>query len=62
MQWKLLASVCQLLDDPGISETEVEDVAWRLFQVDQTDRPTAIIGGLLESLLETEPNGQERTG
>jgi hypothetical protein len=59
MQWKLLAGLCGLLDDPGDLETEVKDVAWRLFQVDDNDSPTAPIGGLIESVLETEPSGRE---
>ena len=38
MQWRLLFGLCQLLDDPGILEKEVSDIAWRLFQVDEDDR------------------------
>ena len=59
MQWKLLAGMCRLLDDPGDLEVDVKDVAWRLFQVDENDSPIVPIGGLLESVLETEPSGRE---
>jgi hypothetical protein len=57
MQWRLLAGLCQLLDDPGTLEVEVSDIAWRLFQVDDKEQPIAAMGGLLESVLETEPDG-----
>jgi hypothetical protein len=59
MQWKLLAGMCRLLDDPGTLEADVKDVAWRLFQVDENDSPTVPMGGLIESVLETEPSGRE---
>jgi hypothetical protein len=56
MQWNLLAGLLYLLDDPGDLEPECRDVAWRLFQVDDEDNPLAVLGGLHESLLETEPS------
>jgi hypothetical protein len=59
MQWRLLFGLCQLLDDPGSLEREVRDIAWRLFQVDEDDQPTAVISGLHESVLETDPTGRE---
>jgi hypothetical protein len=59
MQWRLLFGLCQLLDDPGTIESEVRDFAWRLFQVDEDDRPIAIMPGLAESVLETDPTGRE---
>ncbi len=59
MQWRLLSGLCYLLDDPGKLETEVGDIAWRLFQVDAQDQPIAIVGGLHESVLETDPAGRE---
>jgi len=59
MQWRVLSGLCQLLDDPGNLESEVEDIAWRLFEVDENDRPIAAISGLHESVLETEPSGRE---
>ena len=58
MQWRLLSGLCQLLDDPGDLEGEVKDIAWRLFQVDENERPTVALGGLAESVLETEPSGR----
>jgi hypothetical protein len=59
MQWHLFSGLCQLLDDPGHLESEVGDVAWRLFQIDENDLPVTVIGGLVESILETDPTGQE---
>ena len=55
MQWKILSGLCYLLDDPGDVEEEVRDIAWHLFQVNEDDEPIATIGGLHESVLETEP-------
>lgn len=59
MQWRLLFGFCQLLDDPEALENEVRDVAWRLFQVGGDDQPTAVLSGLQESVLETDPTGRE---
>jgi hypothetical protein len=59
MQWKLLAGLCYLLDDPGTLESEVKDVSWRLFQTDDDGQPIAVIASLHESVLDTEPSGQE---
>jgi hypothetical protein len=59
MQRKLLFALCYLLDDPGTLEPEVRDIAWRLFQVDENERPIAVIASIHESVLETEPNGRE---
>jgi hypothetical protein len=59
MQWQLLFGLCQLLDDPGTIGSEARDIAWRLFQVDEGDNPIAIMGGLAESVLETDPTGRE---
>lgn len=59
MQWRVLSGLCYLLDDPGDLESEVKDIAWRLFQVDENDQPIAAISGLNESVLETEPSGKE---
>lgn len=59
MQWRVLAGLCQLLDDPGDVEAEVADIWWQLFQVDESGRPIASLGGLIESVLETDPTGRE---
>jgi len=57
MQVVILALL--LLEDPGDVETEVKDISWCLFQTDEAGRPLAPIGGLHESVLETEPSGRE---
>ncbi len=59
MQWRLLSGLCQLLDDPGNIGSEAGDIAWRLFQVDESDHPVAVMAGLAESVLETDPTGRE---
>jgi hypothetical protein len=59
MQRRLLFGLCQLLDNPGNLDNDVKDVAWRLFQVDEDDQPTAAISGLHESVLEMEPTERE---
>lgn len=59
MQWQLLFSLCYLLDEPGDLEPEVRHIAWRLFQVAEDDQPIDIIGGLHESVLDTDPTGRE---
>jgi hypothetical protein len=59
MQWHLLSSLCYLLEDPGVLESEVSHIAWRLFQVDEAEQPIEIIGELHESVLDTDPTGRE---
>jgi hypothetical protein len=59
MQWRLLSGICYLLDDPGDVEEEVQDIAWRLFQVNENEEPIAVLGGLQESVLDTDPTGRE---
>ena len=59
MQWRLLAGLCVLLEDPGGVEDEVANIAWQLFQVDDDGTPIAPIDCLIESVLETEPTGRE---
>jgi hypothetical protein len=59
MQWRLLASLCYLLEDPGDVEPEASHVAWALFEVDEDGRPGRHVGGLHESVLETDPTGRE---
>src|SRR5579863_3446625 len=61
MQWKVLAGLCDLLDDPGDLEREVKDIAWRLFEIDHGGRPIAAMGALHESVLATDPSGKEMT-
>ncbi len=59
MQWQLLFRMCYLLDDPGDVEDVVSEIAWGLFTVDAAGKPLEHIGGLHESVLETEPSGTE---
>ena len=51
MQWRLLSTLCYLLDDPGNVEPEVRDIVWQLFQVDERGQPIAPMSGLHESIL-----------
>ena len=59
MQWQLLFRICYLLEDPGDVEDEVRDIRWRLFQIDDDYAVVDVLGGLHESVLETEPSGRE---
>ena len=59
MQWRLLFRLCYLLGNPGDVEAEVDNVQWKLFQVDDNFEPICSIDGLYESVLETEPSGRE---
>jgi hypothetical protein len=59
MQWRLLAALCVLLDDPHIPENEVSDIWWRLFLVDEDGKPVVPIDALIGSVLETDPTGRE---
>jgi hypothetical protein len=59
MQWYLLSRFCVLLEDPGNVESEVADIWWRLFLVDENDNPVMPIDALHESVLETDPTGRE---
>jgi len=59
MQWRLLAGLCYLLEDPGELEPEVQEISWGLFQIDDAGRPIAAMRGLHESVLETEPEGHQ---
>lgn len=59
MQAELLFSFCHLLDDPGDVEKDVADVAWGLVRVDEEGNVLGSIGGLHESVLETDPTGRE---
>jgi hypothetical protein len=66
MQWEILTGLCDLIDDPeylrddrGIIEKEAGYILWGLFQVDDNGYPVTEIGGLHESVLETEPTGRE---
>jgi hypothetical protein len=59
MQWELLFSLCYLLEDPGELEPEIADMSWRLMRTNDDGACIGIIGGLHESVLETEPAGRE---
>jgi hypothetical protein len=60
IQVQMLFQICYLLDDPGFSEPELQDFSWGLFEVDEDDNPIQPrIGGLHESVLETDPTGRE---
>jgi len=59
MQAELLFHLCYLLEDPGDVEPEVKDVAWALVQTDVEGNVLNTVGGLHESVLETDPTGRE---
>jgi hypothetical protein len=60
IQAQMLFQLCYLLDDPGFTEPELQDLSWGLFEVDDDDNPIPPrIGSLHESVLETDPTGRE---
>jgi hypothetical protein len=59
MQAELLFQLCYLLEDPGNLEPEVADISWCLVQTDDDGKVIARVGGLHESVLETDPTGRE---
>jgi hypothetical protein len=59
MQGELLYSICYLLDDPGELEDDISHINWTLAEVDEEGNLLAGIGGLHESVLETDPTGRE---
>jgi hypothetical protein len=62
MQWHVLAGLMYQLSDPTVVEYPSEDlprVSWRLFEVDEDDKPLHSIDALHESVLDTEPSGRE---
>ena len=59
MQAQLLFHFCYLLEDPGDVEPEVADVSWALVQTDEDGKVVGRIGGLHESVLDTDPTGRE---
>jgi hypothetical protein len=58
-QWQLLFAICYLLSDPSIEEPELQHIAWALVEVDPEGHPGREIGGMHESVLETDPTGRE---
>jgi hypothetical protein len=60
MQALVLSEFCYVLDDPSIEERELADLGWSLVETTPDFAPTRnIIGGLHESVLETDPTGRE---
>jgi hypothetical protein len=60
-QVRLLFDVLCLIDGSGPKhlEDEVRDFDYRLFQTNHEEAPVLLIGGLHESVLETDPTGRE---
>jgi hypothetical protein len=60
MQALLLFHICYLLDDSSLEEPELANVGWSLVETDEDLEPTGkTIGGLHESVLDTDPTGRE---
>lgn len=60
MQAELLFGLCHLLDAPSLEEPGLDDVGWTLVTTDERQQPTdRTMGGLHESVLETDPSGRE---
>jgi len=59
VQWQLLHSLCYQLEDPSIEESELSQVVWGLFEVDEDGNAGRSIHGLHESLNQMDPTGRE---
>jgi len=60
MQARLLFDMCYQLDDPALVEKGLENIGWSLVETDDNLEPTnKTVGGLHESVLETDPTGRE---
>jgi hypothetical protein len=67
MQWNVLAHICQVFDDPYLAVEDLQMVpeladykfGWGLFELDGEGNLGRPIGGLIESVLETDPSGRE---
>lgn len=62
MQWSVLAGLAYQLADPGVAQyprADMPQVSWELFEVDEDGQPLHPIGGLHESVLDTDPTGRE---
>ena len=49
------------MNDPNDPEADALGISWGLFQVDQEGSAMKEIGGLHESVLDTDPSGREMT-
>ena len=61
IQAGMMFSMCNILSNgPQDVPDELEDVAWGLFRLNDSDRPVGpAIDGLHESVLDTDPTGRE---
>lgn len=60
LQAQVLFSICYLLDGPTNIPAGIGEISWGLFQSDEDDVPFGPrVGGLHESVLETDPSGKE---
>lgn len=59
MQAEVLSGFCYLLDDPGDLGEVGADIGWALVQVEEDGTMVDRIGGLHESVLDTDPTGRE---
>lgn len=61
MQGEPLFDLCDLVDDPSRVDVELADIRGSLVEIDGEWEPTdRAMGGLHESVLETDPTGRER--
>lgn len=59
MQAQFLFGLSYMLEDPSFPESEVKTLSWGLFETDEDGNPLVHIGGLHESVLETDSTGTE---
>jgi hypothetical protein len=59
MQYYVLFGICYLFEDPNISEPELENFFWGIFQMNEDGEILDPIDGLHESVLSLDPTGRE---
>jgi len=59
MQAELLFHIAYILGDSSDLEPLADEIRWALVQTDEDDQPIAVVDGLHESVLETDPTGRE---
>jgi hypothetical protein len=58
-QGDMLSQLCYMLEDNGLTESELAGVGWGLFETDEEGNARAPIYSLHESVLEADPTGRE---
>lgn len=58
-QAELLFVLCELIDDAFVDDPAADGISWTLVEVGEDGEVLGAVGGLHESVLETDPTGRE---